>query len=117
MKEDQPAVKLAELRAKTDRQVLEYIREQLKAAAQYAFEADQACRTKNFARARRCRERADSAIRLAKELKAMLRPTDDLDAVAERLDEAATRARADYLRTPGPSTEVLPFEPGEAYGA
>lgn len=42
---------------------------------------------------------------------------DDLDAVAERLDEAAARARADYLRTPGLSTEVLPFEPGEAYGA
>ena len=74
MKEDQTAVKLAELRAKTDRQVLEYIREQLKAAAQYAFEADQACRTKNFARARRCRERADSAIRLAKELKAIVVP-------------------------------------------
>jgi integrase len=42
---------------------------------------------------------------------------DDLDAVAERLDEAAARARADYLRTPGPQAEVLPFEAGEAPGA
>jgi hypothetical protein len=34
---------------------------------------------------------------------------DDLDAVAERLDEAAVRARADLLRTRGP-TEPIPIK-------
>jgi integrase len=34
---------------------------------------------------------------------------DDLDAVADRLDEAAVRARADYLRTVDQQPNVLPF--------
>jgi integrase len=37
---------------------------------------------------------------------------DDLDAVADRLDEAAAVARADYLRTAPPSDAVLPFDLG-----
>lgn len=37
---------------------------------------------------------------------------DDLDAVADRLDEAAARARADSLRTPGLGGEVLPLDQG-----
>ncbi|HEX5561760.1 MAG TPA: tyrosine-type recombinase/integrase [Nocardioidaceae bacterium] len=37
---------------------------------------------------------------------------DDLDAVADRLDEAAARARADSLRTPGAGGEVLPLDHG-----
>ena len=37
---------------------------------------------------------------------------DDLDAVADRLDEAAALARADYLRTEPPSDAVLPFDLG-----
>jgi hypothetical protein len=37
---------------------------------------------------------------------------DDLDAVADRLDEAAARARADSLRTPGGSADVLPLDFG-----
>lgn len=41
---------------------------------------------------------------------------DDLDAVADRLDEAAARARADSLRTPAPEPAVLPFEVGSAHG-
>lgn len=41
---------------------------------------------------------------------------DDLDAVAERLDAAAARARADYLRTPPPQPEVLPFAIGDTNG-
>ncbi|WP_211754483.1 tyrosine-type recombinase/integrase [Nocardioides gansuensis] len=41
---------------------------------------------------------------------------DDLDAVADRLDRAAVRARADYLRTQAPNAEVLPFDLGEAHG-
>jgi integrase len=41
---------------------------------------------------------------------------DDLDAVADRLDEAAARARADYLRTTGPDAEVLPLDLGDAHG-
>lgn len=41
---------------------------------------------------------------------------DDLDAVADRLDEAAARGGADYLRTPGPEAEVLPLDFGGAHG-
>jgi integrase len=37
---------------------------------------------------------------------------DDLDAVADRLDEAAARARADSMRTPGLAGEVLPLDRG-----
>jgi hypothetical protein len=37
---------------------------------------------------------------------------DDLDAVADRLDEAAARARADSLRTPGLGGEVLRLDHG-----
>ena len=37
---------------------------------------------------------------------------DDLDAVADRLDEAAARARADSLRTPGLGGEVLLLDQG-----
>jgi integrase len=33
---------------------------------------------------------------------------DDLDAVADRLDEAAAKARADYLRTTAQNAEMLP---------
>lgn len=42
---------------------------------------------------------------------------DDLDAVADRLDEAATKARADYLRTPAENGDVLPLDFGDAHGA
>jgi integrase len=38
---------------------------------------------------------------------------DDLDAVADRLDEAAARARADYLRTQGSDADVLPLDFGD----
>jgi integrase len=41
---------------------------------------------------------------------------DDLDAVAERLDEAAANARADYLRTQAAIADVVPLDPGEAHG-
>ena len=41
---------------------------------------------------------------------------DDLDAVAERLDEAAATARADYLRTQAGIADVLPLDLGEAHG-
>ncbi|HET7689763.1 MAG TPA: tyrosine-type recombinase/integrase [Nocardioidaceae bacterium] len=41
---------------------------------------------------------------------------DDLDAVAERLDEAAARARADSLRTADRDPAVLPLGLGEAHG-
>jgi integrase len=34
---------------------------------------------------------------------------DDLDAVADRLDEAAARARADYLRTAAQNADMLPL--------
>ncbi len=37
---------------------------------------------------------------------------DDLDAVADRLDEAAALARADCLRTQGGSADVLPLDLG-----
>ncbi|MGH3459585.1 tyrosine-type recombinase/integrase [Aeromicrobium sp.] len=41
---------------------------------------------------------------------------DDLDAVADRLDEAAARARADSLRTPAAVADVLPFVSGAQSG-
>lgn len=41
---------------------------------------------------------------------------DDLDAVADRLDEAAAQARADYLRTQAGSADVLPLELGDVHG-
>lgn len=41
---------------------------------------------------------------------------DDLDAVADRLDEAAALARADYLRTQGGSADVLALDLGGAHG-
>jgi integrase len=41
---------------------------------------------------------------------------DDLDAVAERLDEAAANARADYLRTQAGIAGVVPLDAGEAHG-
>ena len=41
---------------------------------------------------------------------------DDLDAVAERLDEAAANARADYLRTLAGIAGVVPLDLGEAHG-
>lgn len=41
---------------------------------------------------------------------------DDLDAVADRLDEAAARARADSLRTPGPDADVRALDLGDASG-
>jgi len=41
---------------------------------------------------------------------------DDLDAVADRLDEAAARARADYLRTRGIESDILPIDFGDASG-
>jgi hypothetical protein len=41
---------------------------------------------------------------------------DDLDAVADRLDEAATKARGDSLRTPDPVSEVLSLDRGDARG-
>ena len=37
---------------------------------------------------------------------------DDLDAVADRLDEAAARARADSLRTQATSSTVVPLHSG-----
>ncbi|HSE70232.1 MAG TPA: site-specific integrase, partial [Nocardioidaceae bacterium] len=37
---------------------------------------------------------------------------DDLDAVADRLDAAASRARADSLRTAAPNADVLPLDLG-----
>jgi len=40
---------------------------------------------------------------------------DDLDAVAERLDEAAANARADYLRTQAGTAGVVPLDLGEAH--
>jgi len=39
---------------------------------------------------------------------------DDLDAVADRLDEAAAKARADYLRTRGTDSDILPLDFGDA---
>jgi hypothetical protein len=42
---------------------------------------------------------------------------DDLDAVADRRDEAATKARADCLRTPAEDGDVLPLDLGDAHGA
>ena len=39
---------------------------------------------------------------------------DDLDAVADRLDEAAANARADYLRTQAGIADVLPLDFGNA---
>lgn len=41
---------------------------------------------------------------------------DDLDAVADRLDKAASRARADYLRTEAEKAAVLPLDLEEARG-
>jgi len=41
---------------------------------------------------------------------------DDLDAVADRLDEAAAQARADHLRTRGLEHGVLPLDLGGASG-
>ena len=41
---------------------------------------------------------------------------DDLDAVADRLDEAAARARADQMRTGSLDAEVLPLSFGGAHG-
>jgi hypothetical protein len=41
---------------------------------------------------------------------------DDLDAVADRLDEAAAKARADYLRTQGSHADVLPLDLGDVNG-
>ncbi|HEX2893654.1 MAG TPA: site-specific integrase [Marmoricola sp.] len=41
---------------------------------------------------------------------------DDLDAVADRLDEAAAKARADYLRTRAAESDVLPIDFGDASG-
>lgn len=41
---------------------------------------------------------------------------DDLDAVADRLDEAASQARADYLRTRSTESDVLPIDFGDASG-
>jgi integrase len=41
---------------------------------------------------------------------------DDLDAVAERLDQAAAKARADYLRTQGAAADVLPLDLGDESG-
>jgi integrase len=41
---------------------------------------------------------------------------DDLDAVADRLDEAAAKARADYLRTQGADADVLPIDFGDVNG-
>jgi hypothetical protein len=41
---------------------------------------------------------------------------DDLDAVADRLDEAAAKARADYLRTQGSHADVLPLDLGDVDG-
>ena len=40
----------------------------------------------------------------------------NLDAVAERLDEAAAIARADYWRTQAGIPGVVPFDLGEALG-
>jgi integrase len=42
---------------------------------------------------------------------------DDLDDVAERLDEAAERARADWMRTAGLSADVLPLGLEDVSGA
>lgn len=39
---------------------------------------------------------------------------DDLDALADRLDEGAAKARADYLRTAAPDADVLPIDFGGA---
>jgi integrase len=39
---------------------------------------------------------------------------DDLDAVAERLDEAAAKARADWLRTRATESDILPIDFGGA---
>lgn len=41
---------------------------------------------------------------------------DDLDSVADGLDRAASKARADYLRTEAEKGDVLPFDLGEANG-
>jgi integrase len=41
---------------------------------------------------------------------------DDLDAVADRLDEAAARARADCLRTRDGESDILPIDFGDASG-
>jgi integrase len=41
---------------------------------------------------------------------------DDLDAVADRLDEAAAKARADHLRTQGDDADVLPIDFGGVNG-
>lgn len=41
---------------------------------------------------------------------------DDLDAVADRLDEAAAKARADYLRTRAGESDILPIDFGDASG-
>jgi integrase len=41
---------------------------------------------------------------------------DDLDAGAERLDEAAATARADYLRTQAGLAGVVPLDLAEAHG-
>jgi integrase len=41
---------------------------------------------------------------------------DDLDAVADRLDEAAAKARADYLRTRDTESDILPLDFGGASG-
>ena len=39
---------------------------------------------------------------------------EDLNAVADRLDEAAAMARADYLRTQAEIADVLPLEFGDS---
>lgn len=42
---------------------------------------------------------------------------DDLDSVADGLDRAAAKARADYLRTEAEKGDILPFDLGDAHGA
>jgi hypothetical protein len=66
--------KLAQLRAKTDRQVLDYIGEQLRLAAQLAFRADQARRIREFGMAKRYQERSVAAMRMAKQLREIVAP-------------------------------------------
>ena len=73
--EDPTALRLAAIRAKTDRQLSIYIREQLNSAARFAFQADEARRIRNEKRARRLEQRAASAMRSVRELTAILRST------------------------------------------
>lgn len=41
---------------------------------------------------------------------------DDLDTLADRLDDSAAKARADYLQTASPDADVLPIDSGNARG-